>query len=147
MAGVFSGTYSHSLDGKGRVIIPAVFREKLGTGFAITLNSTIDALAVYPAPQWEALSQQLASVRNTDDDAMDYRRHLLANAQADMDMDVQGRVLLPQPLRDAVDLTRDITFVGMLDFVEIWDAAAYAEKSRQTKLEFSRLRNHVKDNY
>ncbi|MCL1963705.1 MAG: division/cell wall cluster transcriptional repressor MraZ [Firmicutes bacterium] len=147
MAGVFAGTFSHSLDGKGRVIIPASFREKLGSGFTIALSSGIDALAVYPPAKWEAVNEQLSRVRDTDDEGMDYLRYIMANAQTDLEMDAQGRVLLPQPLREAVGLTRDLTFVGMRDHVEIWDAAAYAEKSLKARENFAKLRRHVNETY
>ena len=60
---VFAGTFSHSLDGKGRVIIPAGFRDLLGSGFTIALNSSIDALALYPQEKWDAVNEQLARVR------------------------------------------------------------------------------------
>ena len=65
MTRVFAGTYSHSLDGKGRVIIPAGFRDLLGSGFTIALNSSIDALALYPQEKWDAVNEQLSRVRDT----------------------------------------------------------------------------------
>ena len=147
MAGVFAGTFSHSLDSKGRVIIPANFREKLGTGFTIALNSSSDALAVYPLEKWEAKSELLSRVRDTDDEGMDYVRYIMANAVIDMEMDAQGRVLVPLPLREAVGLSRDLAFVGMLDHVEIWDAAAYAEKARLLRENALNSRRHVDTTY
>ena len=147
MAGVFAGTFSHSLDGKGRAIIPVCFRERLGTGFTIALNTSIDALAVYPQEKWEEINEQLARVRATDEDGMAYVRYIMANAQTELEMDAQGRVLLPQPLRDEARLMRDLTFVGMRDHVEIWDAAAFAEKMRIAREDFAKLRRHVNDTY
>lgn len=147
MASVFSGTFSHSLDQKGRAIIPASFREKLGTGFTIALNNSIDALAVYPMSKWEEVNEQLGRVKDTDDEGMDYLRYMMANAQTDMEMDAQGRVLLPQPLREAVGLTKDLTFVGVRTHVEIWDSAAYLEKMNRAKERFPQLRRHVNDTY
>ncbi len=147
MAGVFAGTFSHSLDSKGRVIIPASFREKLGAGFTIALNSSIDALAVYPQQKWEAVNEQLGRVRDTDDEGMDYLRYIMANAETDMEMDAQGRVLLPSPLREAAGLARDLVFVGMRDHIEIWDTAMFAEKTRLARERFAQLRRHVNETY
>lgn len=147
MAGVFAGTYAHSLDAKGRVIIPAGYREKLGSGFTITINSSIDALVFYPASKWESVYEQLVSVRDTDDIAMDYKRYLVANAVTDVDMDAQGRVLIPANLREAVGLTREVTFVGMLDYAELWDTAALADKTRNTRANFAKHRQHMDETY
>lgn len=144
---VFAGTFSHSLDGKGRVIIPAGFRDLLGSGFTIALNSSIDALALYPQEKWDAVNEQLARVRDTDDEGMAYVRYIMANAQTDMDMDAQGRVLVPTNLREAAGITRDLTFVGMRDHIELWDSAAFAEKARIARENFAALRRHVNETY
>jgi MraZ protein len=147
MASVFAGTHAHSLDSKGRAIIPAAFREKLGSGFTMALNSSIEALALYPLPKWEAVNEQLARVRDTDDLGMDYVRYTMSNAQIDLEMDGQGRILIPQTLRDAAGIQRDLVFVGMLDHVEIWNAQTFAEKTRQAQEGFAALRKHVNDTY
>jgi len=147
MAGVFAGTFAHSLDGKGRVIIPSKFRDKLGSGFTIALNSSIEALAVYPLEKWESVNEQLGRVRDTDEMGMNYLRYIMANAETDMEMDAQGRVLLPQTLREEVGMTRDLTFVGMRDHIEIWDTARYADKTSKTREAFSQLRSHVNETY
>lgn len=147
MASVFTGTYAHSLDAKGRVIIPAAYREKLGEGFTVTIDSTNNSLVIYPAERWEVVYQQLIAVRSTDAMGVDYRRYLAANALTDVDMDGQGRVLIPQHLRDAVGLTREVTFVGNLDQVELWDAAKYAEQTRKIRESFQAHLRHMDDTY
>lgn len=147
MIGVFAGTFAHSLDSKGRVIIPVSFRDKLGTGFTIALNSSIDALAVYPEEKWQAVNEQLGRVRDTDEEGMNYLRYIMSNAQTDMEMDAQGRVLLPLPLREAAGLTKELTFVGMRDHVEIWDSESFAEKTRRARENFAALRRHVNETY
>lgn len=147
MAGVFAGTYAHSLDAKGRVIIPSGFRDKLGSGFTVTINSSVDALVFYPAEKWRSVYEQLMSVRDTDEMGMDYKRYLVANAQTDIDMDAQGRVLIPASLREAVGLSKEVTFVGMLDYAELWDTAALGEKTRKTRENFAAHRKHMNDTY
>lgn len=147
MAGIFTGTYAHSLDAKGRVIIPANYRDRLGVGFTITINSAFDALVIYPAEKWQDIYEQLKAVRDFDDMGTDYKRLLVANAQTDLEMDAQGRVLIPQTLREAVGLTKEVTFVGMLDYAELWDAAAYLEKTRRTRERFPEHRRHMDATY
>jgi len=147
MAGVFAGTYAHSLDAKGRVIIPAGYRDKLGSGFTITINSTVDALVIYPAEKWASVYRKLVAVRDTDEVGTDYKRYLVANAQTDVDMDAQGRVLLPINVREAVGITREVTFVGMLEYVELWDKDAYAAKTASTRADFTTKRRHVDETY
>ncbi len=145
MSSVFAGTYSHNLDGKNRAIVPAAFRDKLGSGFTIALNSTSTALTLYPKVKWDVVIEQLARIRQTDDDGMDYLRYIMAHAEIDVEMDPQGRILLPQPLREAAGLTRDLVFVGMFDHAEIWDAETYAAKLLDTKTNLSQKRKHVDD--
>ena len=145
MAGVFAGTFSHSLDGKGRVIIPACYREGLGESFTVALNSSIEALALYPAGKWEAINEWLSRVKDTDDEGMDYVRYIMSYAIPDTTMDAQGRVLLPAPIRSEVGLERDVTFVGLRDHIEIWDPETFKAKERSVRERFSQLRRHVNE--
>ncbi len=147
MANGFAGKYEHSLDIKGRAIIPAAFREKLGIGFTIAFNTSFDALAIYPIEKWDSVNEQLSKVRDTDDEGMDYVRLILANAQTDLEMDAQGRVLLPSLLRETIGLGKDLTFIGMRDHVEIWDTGAYLAKEKRARENLVALRRHVNDSY
>lgn len=147
MAGIFTGTHSHSLDAKGRVIIPVGYREKLGASFTITLNNSIDALVIYPAEKWEDVYHLLVSVRDTDGIGVSYKRYIAANALTEQEMDAQGRVLIPQHLREAAGLTKDVTFVGMLDHAELWDSARLAETTRSVRENFAAHRDHVDRTY
>ena len=147
MSSLFAGTYMHSLDIKGRATIPAGFRDHLASGFTIALNSSIDALAIYPPSKWEEVNEQLSKVRNTDDDGMDYLRLIMSNAQPDSLMDAQGRILLPANLRDFAGISRDITFIGLRDHIEVWDSVTFEEKARRTRENFTALRRHVNEVY
>lgn len=147
MAGAFSGKHAHSLDSKSRVIIPAPFREKLGDGFTILPNGRFDALAIYPKEKWEAYSERLSRVRETDDTGMDYRLLFMAHAQTDVQMDAQGRILLPLPLRESVGIDKEITFVGALDTIEIWDTAKLAERLSGLRTQLPALSKHVDATY
>ena len=93
------------------------------------------------------MNEQLGRVRDTDEEGMDYLRYIMANAQTEMEMDAQGRVLLPANLREAIGLSRELTFVGMRDHIEIWDTAAFVEKTRKARENFAALRRHVNETY
>lgn len=128
----FTGSYEHSLDGKGRVIVPAPLREALGENFTIGLNPDVRALALYPQAEWEAVTQKLEHVDLFNRRANQCKRQILGNAFTDCNMDGQGRVLLPPPLRQLGQLTRDIVFVGMDKYVEVWDTARYRAEQQDT---------------
>ena len=143
----FSGFHSHSLDIKGRVIIPAPFRDKLGSQFTVLPNNRFDALAIYPLKKWEAFSERLSRVRDTDDTGMDYLLLLMAHVQTNMQMDSQGRVLLPQTLREAVGIDKDLTFVGVLDYILIWDSERFKNRMRGLRAQLPELNSHVDTAY
>lgn len=135
----FTGTYEHSLDGKGRVIVPAPLRDALGDNFTVGLNPDARALALYPLSQWEALTQKLEHIDIFNRRANQCKRQILGNAFTDCMMDGQGRVLLPPPLRQLGGLNKDIVFVGMDKYVEIWDAQRYRQEQLDTLDHFDDL--------
>ena len=117
-----TGEYQHTLDSKGRLFIPAKLREELGDVFYITLSMD-KCLSAYSAESWQTFSDKV--------DAMPYvkqrkMRPLFAYA-ARCELDSQGRILLPQNLRDFAELTKDVTVVGCNNHAEFWDAVRWAE--------------------
>lgn len=114
---MFMGTYEHSLDGKGRVIIPAKFRETLGDSFVITLGLD-GCLFVYPMEEWESFVQQLKELPGSKE-ARKLQRYFMAGA-APCEADKQGRVLIPSQLREKTELEKDVVFVGVMQKIEIW---------------------------
>ncbi len=111
------GTYQHNIDSKGRVIIPAKFREELGDVFYAT-KGTDESVTVMSQEAWEALGQKIAALPSSK--TKDVRRFLFAGA-AELIPDKQGRVLLPQALRDFAHLQKDVVIIGTGSLVEIWD--------------------------
>ena len=143
----FSASFDHSLDGKGRVIIPASYREALGEDFTITINSDKTAIAIYPKKMWDKKLEELSRVNPMDQRGMRYVRYVMSVAFAGNSMDAQGRVLIPMKLRNKIGLTRDIVFVGLPSYIEIWDAEVYAKKEAETEEEFNDLADYVYQNY
>ncbi len=143
----FSGSFDHSLDGKGRVIIPASFREALGENFTITINPTKTAVAIYPKEIWDGQLERLSHINPMDRVGLKYERYLMSVSFSGNSMDAQGRVLIPAKLRAKLGLTRDIVFVGLNNYIEIWDAAVYAKMEEETEDEFDDLVDYVYENY
>ena len=133
----FSGSYNHSLDGKGRAIIPTSFREALGENFTLTINPTRTAVALYPQEEWEHQLERLSQ----------YERYLMSVSFSGNSMDAQGRVLIPAKLRTKIGLTRDIVFVGMNDYIEIWDAEVYAKMEEEIEENFDSVFDYVYEKY
>jgi MraZ protein len=116
---VFLGRYEHTIDAKGRVALPARYRERLADGVVVTRG--FDAcLLVYSMSQWAPLAERVAGLSISDPDVRALRRMLFADA-ADLDLDRQGRILIPSGLRDYAGLDRDAVVVGMHSFIEIWN--------------------------
>lgn len=143
----FSGSFDHSLDGKGRVIIPASFREALGEDFTITINPTKTAVAIYPKEVWDLQLERLSHINPMDKVGLQYERYLMSVSFSGNNIDAQGRVLVPQKLRAKIGLTRDIVFVGLNHYIEIWDAETYAKVETETEDNFENLVDYVYQKY
>jgi MraZ protein len=114
---MFMGEYNHSIDGKGRIIIPSKFRETLGDEFVVT-QGLDGCLFVYPNDEWMNFVNQLKSLPGTKE-ARQLQRYFMAGA-ASCEVDKQGRILIPTKLREQAALEKDIVFVGVLNKIEIW---------------------------
>lgn len=121
---MFMGTYDHSIDAKGRVIVPAKFREELGDSFVVTLGLD-GCLFVYPQEDWEDFVKQLRELPGSKE-ARKLQRYFMAGA-ASCELDKQGRTLIPANLREKAGLEKDIVFVGVMGKVEIWSKERWAE--------------------
>jgi MraZ protein len=116
---LFYGEYQHSLDQKGRIIIPVKFRDELGNKFILT-KGLENCLFAYSKEEWGILEAKLKALPLTDKNARAFERFLFTGA-TECEMDKQGRVLVPQNLRDYAGLEKDIYIVGVSRRVEIWD--------------------------
>ena len=143
----FSGSFDHSLDGKGRVIIPASFGEALGENFTITINPNKTAVAIYPKEMWDQQLERLSQINPMDRVGMQYERYVMSVSFSGNSMDAQGRVLIPAKLRAKIGLARDIVFVGLNRYIEIWDAEVYQKMEEQTEEDFENLSDYVYQTY
>jgi MraZ protein len=128
---MFMGEYRHNLDAKGRIIIPARFRDELGP--VIVLTRGLDGcIAVYTRIQWQNVLDQLSRLPSTKREARQYVHFMTAKA-AECEIDGQGRVLIPLSLAEEVKIEKECVVLGINDHVEIWSRprwdAYYADAS------------------
>ena len=132
---LFLGEYRHTLDPKGRVILPKAFREALSEGLVMTVGMD-HCLAIHPAGEWRRVVEGLRSLRSTDRRERMFARMITSSAHADH-LDRQGRVTIPSRLRDYAGLDKDVTTVGADARVELWDTAAWEEYRDQAMRDFA----------
>lgn len=117
---MFMGEFEHTIDAKGRAIIPAKYREGLGDTFIVTRGAD-GCLYLYPMDEWEILTQKLREMPSSQRTRM-IQRQFMSNAN-DVSLDKQGRILIPLKLRTHAKLEKDLVFIGMMNHIEIWDKA------------------------
>jgi len=121
---MFLGEYSHSLDDKGRVVMPSKFRAELAAGCVVTKGQE-RCLYVFPEGRWEDEAARVLKLPRTDRRARNFSRSFFASASDQM-LDRSGRCQVPEPLRSYAGLTKDVTVVGVADHIEIWDTATWS---------------------
>ncbi len=122
---MFMGEYNHTIDAKGRLIVPAKFREALGDEFVVT-KGLDGCLFVYSNSEWNAFEEKLRTLPLTNKNARQFTRFFLAGAAA-CEVDKQGRILLPQVLREFAKLEKDVVLVGVASRIEIWSKEVWEE--------------------
>lgn len=115
---MFMGEYHHSIDDKGRLIIPAKFREELGEKFIIT-RGIENCLFAYSEEKWEKITQKLNTLPFTKKDARSFVRFFLSGATV-AEFDKQGRVNITSPLISYADISKECVVIGAGDRLEIW---------------------------
>ena len=120
---MFMSEYNHTIDAKGRLIIPSKFREALGDEFVISKGMD-GCLYVYANEDWNAFEQKLTSLPVTNKSARQFARFFLAGA-ASVEVDKQGRILVPGNLREFAKLDKDVVLVGVGSRIEIWSKDQY----------------------
>jgi len=125
---MFRGRYTHTVDAKGRVAVPAKFRLQLDEG-AVLANWMDGCAAIFTRDSFEQLAAKLAALPLADDNARRLSRFLFSNA-FDLETDAQGRVVLPASIREWAGLGSEALVVGQRDHVEIWNPERWAESQQ-----------------
>ena len=115
---MFMGEYNHTIDTKGRLIIPSKFREVLGDEFVVK-KGLDGCLFVFDNSEWQVFAEKLRSLPMIDKEARQFTRYFLAGA-AGVEVDKQGRILIPSVLREFADITKDVVLIGVGSRIEIW---------------------------
>ncbi len=128
---MFLGEFVHTIDEKGRLIIPARFRDELAAGLIVTRG--IDrCLAIYPLDEWHHLAEQVSTLPMTDRRARAFRRLVFANA-CDAIPDKQGRVLIPPRLREYANIDGEVVVTGLNTYIEMWNPDAWGEERERVE--------------
>lgn len=124
---MFTGEYNHTIDQKGRLIIPNKFRNLLGEVFVIT-KGIDDCLEIYDKETWDKFSEKINELPYSNQNAREFKRIFIGRA-CDLTPDKMGRVQLTVALRNVVGLTQEITFLGVGDHIEVWDTETFKKKN------------------
>ncbi len=132
------GEYNHNLDTKGRIAVPMKFREKLSAGAIIT-RGIDNCLFVFAANEWQKLAERLVALPLAQANSRAFTRLMLAGAM-DVELDTQGRILVPDYLRAYAGLKKEVVVTGLYNRVEIWNAerwSAYKQKTESASEEIA----------
>jgi MraZ protein len=132
---MFIGEYNHNVDDKGRLAIPVKFRSKLADGAVVT-RGLDNCLFLYTTAEWGVLAEKLANLPIGQANTRAFARLMLAGAM-DVTLDKQGRVILPDYLRQFAKLSKKVVVAGLYNRLEIWDEAAWDAFKKSTESEAS----------
>ena len=133
---MFRGSSFHTIDSKGRIIIPTRFRELVreNGGEGLILSGMDNGLVAYPYATWDEVERKILTMAEKSQ-AMRRFRRVFIGGSADCPLDRQGRILVPQSLRQYAGLSKDIVMVGVLDHFEIWSRDNWDEENRRLEEE------------
>jgi MraZ protein len=140
---VFMGEYLHTIDNKGRLIFPAKFRELLGEGFIAT-KGLDNCLFVYCKDEWAIIENKLKQLPLAKPEARAFVRFFFSGA-AELEYDKQGRVLLPNNLREYAKLEKDVVVLGVSNRIEIWDKNAWDQYNEQISPSVTQIAENLVD--
>ena len=133
MIAMFMGEYNHTIDTKGRLIIPSKFRDVLGDEFVVT-KGLDGCLFVYDNAEWTAFEEKLKALPLMNKDSRKFVRFFLAGA-ANVEVDKQGRILLPSVLREFAALDKDVVLIGVGARIEIWSKDRWNDASEYNDMD------------
>lgn len=140
---MFMGEYQHTLDSKGRLILPAKIRDGLGDTFIAT-RGLDDCIFIYTREEWGILESKLKQLPLMKPEARAFVRYLFAGA-AELETDKQGRILLPTNLREHAKLEKDVVVMGVSSRVEIWSREKWQEYTERMGPTVEQLSEHLTD--
>ncbi|MFD1471468.1 division/cell wall cluster transcriptional repressor MraZ [Companilactobacillus mishanensis] len=140
---MFMGEFHHTIDSKGRLIIPSKFRQEIGESFVVTRGMD-GCLFGYPMDQWNKLEAQLDKLPLTKKDARAFTRFFYS-AATEVEFDKQGRINLSAPLVSFSKLEKNCVIVGVSDRIEIWDEENWNKFSQEAEENFEDISEKMTD--
>ncbi|AEH53069.1 division/cell wall cluster transcriptional repressor MraZ [Weizmannia coagulans] len=140
---MFMGEYRHNIDVKGRLIVPAKFREQLGDTFVIT-RGLDRCIFGYPADEWKQVEEKLKSLPLTKKDARAFTRFFFSGA-TECEWDKQGRILIPAPLLSYAKLEKECVVLGVSNRIEIWSKDLWEEYFQESEASFADIAENLID--
>lgn len=140
---MFMGEFQHSIDAKGRLIVPSKLREKLGEKFVVT-RGLDGCLFGYPLTEWEKLEEKLNEMPLAKKDARTFVRFFYS-AATECEIDKQGRINIPNTLRNHAGLQKSCVIIGVSNRIEIWDEGRWAEFSTEAEENFDEIAESMID--
>ena len=142
---MLKGEYSHNIDPKGRLIIPAKFRDDLGEHFVITKGMD-NCLYLYPEEQWNEFEEKLNALPTTTDKNARKFAYFFQGSASDGELDKQGRTLVPAVLREYASLEKEVVFIGMGKRAEIWNKARWDAKNAEVEADIEDIASEMEAN-
>lgn len=130
---MFRGSFEHSIDAKGRVSVPSKFRDILSERYDGKLVLAMDfdqCLTAYPLEEWEKIEEKIKGLPMMQKEVKDFMRFVFSTA-TECELDKQGRILIPPPLRERARINKNVVMVGIINKIEIWDTKAWEARHSQ----------------
>lgn len=140
---MFMGEYQHNIDIKGRMIVPAKFREALGESFVLT-RGLDQCLFAYPMEEWKLLEEKLKKLPLTKKDARSFTRFFFSGA-VECEVDKQGRINIPQTLRSYSKLDKECVVIGVSNRIEVWSKEAWEGYLSESEESFAEIAENLMD--
>lgn len=140
---MFMGEYQHNIDTKGRMIVPAKFRDGLGESFVLT-RGLDQCLFAYPMDEWKLLEEKLKTLPLTKKDARTFTRFFFSGA-VECEVDKQGRINIPQTLRTYSHIEKECTVIGVSNRVEVWAKEKWDDYVTESEESFEELAENLMD--
>lgn len=140
---MFMGEFEHNIDTKGRIIVPAKFREGLGEQFVLT-RGLDECLFAYPLNEWKLLEEKLKKLPLTKKDARAFTRFFFSGA-VECEIDKQGRINIPAPLRKYAGLDKECTVIGVSNRVEFWSNGQWETYFEESEQSFTEIAENMMD--
>ncbi|MDF2945882.1 MAG: cell division/cell wall cluster transcriptional repressor MraZ [Bacillales bacterium] len=140
---MFMGEFHHSIDTKGRVIVPSKFREELGETFVVT-RGLDQCIFIYPMNEWNILEQKLKALSLTKKDARAFTRFFFSGA-TECEVDKQGRINIATPLINYASLEKECVVIGVSNRIEIWSKSIWEHYLTQQENSFAEIAENMLD--